>query len=65
MKRFSILDKLKMYSSDGVIYAYAALVGFIKGTLDCTYNPSEKITQIEGFIKDFEDFKKWREENKQ
>ena len=59
MERFSILERLKEFKTeDDYIFAYAALVGYIKGALEVDINPKDKVKLISGFIDDFEEFQK-------
>ena len=64
MERFSILERLKEFKTeDDYVNAYSALIGYIKGTLELDIKPKDKVKLIDGFINDFEEFKKWKEEN--
>ena len=52
MDRYSILEKLKEFKSeDDYVFAYASLVGYIKGALEVDINPKDKallsVTHIE------------------
>lgn len=59
MDRYSILEKLKEFKSeDDYVFAYASLVGYIKGALEVDINPKDKVKLISGFIDDFEEFQK-------
>ena len=64
MERIHILEKLKdFHSEDDLVFAYSSLIGYIEGALNIDIKPKEKVKLIQGFINDFEEFQKWKEEN--
>lgn len=65
MDRYYILEKLKEFKSeDDYVFAYSSLIGYIKGALELDIKDKDKVKLIDGFVNDFEEFQKWKEENR-